>query len=346
MKIVIAIAALAVLAVLAVIGASTVQGSENLLRDHDGDGCSAGRESLRNSDIPAGWWVYPYFEEGQGIERYGGNRTDGAPFFGNDRYDYFDTNRDGTIDLSNDVLGVINNYTPGGYSGNPVALNGVGFLRDFDRGGIQGTAQWHRDGPDSVIDLSNDILGIIQQNGHTCIQQLPWISTTPKDTSLWFTKGLGAFEFLLEAPVLITEENDGCTVTEPIICFQSLNFYKVSYREVVIVNGGQPDWVFAHELCHALQHDAVIRSFGPNALFDVWVWTPEGLEYQIEAATVVEGGVFVEGGEYVGFIVEDWAQACAMWLTRNAELETTAPVRYTSMTDAMFDLFFDIHGHN
>jgi hypothetical protein len=83
------------------------------------------------------------------------------PFNPNDYYDV-SVPRDGVIDLSNDILGVILNYTPGGYAGDgggsPPKIN-------FDRPGVMAGNAGHanRGSPDHVIDLSNDILGVILQ---------------------------------------------------------------------------------------------------------------------------------------------------------------------------------------
>jgi hypothetical protein len=83
------------------------------------------------------------------------------PFNPNDYYDV-SVPRDGVIDLSNDILGVILNYTPGGYvgdgGGSPPKIN-------FDRPGVMFGNYSHpnRGSPDHVIDLSNDILGVILQ---------------------------------------------------------------------------------------------------------------------------------------------------------------------------------------
>ena len=91
------------------------------------------------------------------------------PYNGNDYYDV-SVPRDGVIDLSNDILGVIQHYAPGGYvTGTPDVLGGipdVTTVDNFDRppsmtNALGGT--WNRGSPDGVIDLSNDILGVILQ---------------------------------------------------------------------------------------------------------------------------------------------------------------------------------------
>ena len=91
------------------------------------------------------------------------------PYNGNDYYDV-SVPRDGVIDLSNDILGVIQHYSPGGYvSLTPDVLGGipdVTTVDNFDRpptmtNSLGGT--WNRGSPDGVIDLSNDILGVILQ---------------------------------------------------------------------------------------------------------------------------------------------------------------------------------------
>ncbi|MCH7698447.1 MAG: hypothetical protein IH865_05875 [Chloroflexi bacterium] len=91
------------------------------------------------------------------------------PYNGNDYYDV-SVPRDGVIDLSNDILGVIQHYEPGGYvSGDPDVLGGIPDPTTFDNfdrpptmtNALGGT--WNRGSPDGVIDLSNDILGVILQ---------------------------------------------------------------------------------------------------------------------------------------------------------------------------------------
>jgi hypothetical protein len=84
------------------------------------------------------------------------------------RYDYYDVSvpRDGVIDLSNDILGVILEYTPSGYAGDGgVDHTGTTTKINYDRpGAMAGNAgHWNRGEPDHVIDLSNDILGVILQ---------------------------------------------------------------------------------------------------------------------------------------------------------------------------------------
>ncbi|MCI0856127.1 MAG: hypothetical protein J4N98_05525, partial [Chloroflexi bacterium] len=78
------------------------------------------------------------------------------------RYDYYDVSipKDGVIDLPNDILGVIIHFAPGGYS----VVSGY---ENWDRprimdGGAIGST-WTRGAPDGVIDLPNDILGVILQ---------------------------------------------------------------------------------------------------------------------------------------------------------------------------------------
>ncbi len=113
------------------------------------------------------------------------------PFNGNDYYD-ISVPRDGVIDLANDILGVIKHYSPapypagatdvfvdhdGGTPGHPV-INGTPQIHttqdNYDRSQKMGIATdptppsqspgtWNRGAPDRVIDLPNDILGVIQQ---------------------------------------------------------------------------------------------------------------------------------------------------------------------------------------
>ena len=110
--------------------------------DTDGDGCSDQAEN--GSD-----------------ETLGGLRNYLDP---NDYYDVLgpggSLTLDGVIDLPNDILGVIQHFSPQGQP--PYEVR-------FDRGVTIGANHWERDAPDGVIDLPNDILGVIQQFGHNCV---------------------------------------------------------------------------------------------------------------------------------------------------------------------------------
>ena len=66
---------------------------------------------------------------------------------------------DGIVDLPNDVLGVIQRFSPDGNAPYDVA---------FDRGPSSGPNPWNMTKPDGVIDLPNDILGVIEQFNHDC----------------------------------------------------------------------------------------------------------------------------------------------------------------------------------
>ena len=81
-------------------------------------------------------------------------------------YDFYDVlgpgavlPKDGVIDLPNDVLGVIQHFSPDGES--PYDVH-------FDRGPSAGPFPWNMTAPDGVIDLPNDILGVILQFNHRC----------------------------------------------------------------------------------------------------------------------------------------------------------------------------------
>ena len=103
--------------------------------DTDGDGCTDAQES--------------------GIdETLGGLRRYDVP------WDYYDVNADQIIDLTNDVLGVIQHYAPTG--------NEPEYEVTFDRGPSTGPNPWNMTAPDGVIDLTNDILGVIKQYQHNC----------------------------------------------------------------------------------------------------------------------------------------------------------------------------------
>ena len=109
--------------------------------DTDGDGCSDQRENGPDETL-------------------GGQRDYKNP------WDFYDvvggggSAPDGVIDLPNDILGVIQHFSPQGQPPYDV---------QFDRGPQTGANVWNMSAPDGVIDLPNDILGVIQQFGHTCV---------------------------------------------------------------------------------------------------------------------------------------------------------------------------------
>ncbi|MCH8850467.1 MAG: hypothetical protein IIC89_06555 [Chloroflexi bacterium] len=110
--------------------------------DTDGDGC-------------------PDEHENRLDETQGGLRDYLDP---NDYYDVLGAGQslvhDGVIDLPNDILGVIQHFSPAGAFPYDVR---------FDRGQTIGANHWERAAPDGVIDLPNDILGIILQFNHNCV---------------------------------------------------------------------------------------------------------------------------------------------------------------------------------
>ena len=109
--------------------------------DSDNDGCTNSQEL--GSD-----------------ETMGGLRDPLNPW---DRYDVLGPGAglptDGVIDLPNDILGVIQHFSPSGAPPYDVR---------FDRGVTIGANHWQRAAPDGVIDLPNDILGVILQFQHNC----------------------------------------------------------------------------------------------------------------------------------------------------------------------------------
>ena len=96
--------------------------------------------------------------------------TEGSEKFGGLRdplreWDFYDVQGggggppDGVIDLPNDILGVIQRFSPLGQPPYDV---------QFDRGVSSGPNPWNMTAPDGVIDLPNDILGVILQFNHSC----------------------------------------------------------------------------------------------------------------------------------------------------------------------------------
>ena len=75
---------------------------------------------------------------------------------------------DGVIDLTNDILWVIQHYAPSGYTPGATDLTGTTIWDNYDRGPSAGPNVWNMTAPDGVIDLTNDIFGVIQQYLHNC----------------------------------------------------------------------------------------------------------------------------------------------------------------------------------
>ncbi|MDZ4278073.1 MAG: flexitail domain-containing putative surface protein, partial [Dehalococcoidia bacterium] len=103
--------------------------------DTDFDGCSDKQE----------------LQSGLGSEADGGLRD---PF---NRWDLYDVNHDGTVDLFIDIFGVAGAFgTPGDDNtnrGSPL---------------IGSAGAWNIRGPDATVDLFNDIFGVAAQFGHNC----------------------------------------------------------------------------------------------------------------------------------------------------------------------------------
>lgn len=115
-------------------------GTDPFNADTDGDGCGDGRELFA---LPSA----------------GGGRDPLNP------WDYYDVAGpgggppDGIIDLPNDVLSVIQHFSPAGAAPYDVT---------FDRGPSVGPHPWNMTSPDGAIDLPNDVLGVLLQLGHSC----------------------------------------------------------------------------------------------------------------------------------------------------------------------------------
>ncbi|MEX0786480.1 MAG: flexitail domain-containing putative surface protein [Dehalococcoidia bacterium] len=121
--------------------------SAGISHDTDGDGCTDGQESGPN-------------------EQLGGLRDAKNP------WDFYDTNGDRVIDLQNDVLQIILRFqTTDGGPPNPDT--GFSYAANYDRGMAILTPPWiypwNRNGPDGVITLQDDILGVIRQYQHSCL---------------------------------------------------------------------------------------------------------------------------------------------------------------------------------
>ena len=110
--------------------------------DTDGDGCTDQQENGLDEEL-------------------GGRRDYLNP------WDFYDVGmggglpgKDGVIDLPNDILGVIQHFSPSG---------GPPYDVQYDRGPAFGGESWDMGPPDGVIDLPNDLLGVILQFNHRCV---------------------------------------------------------------------------------------------------------------------------------------------------------------------------------
>jgi subtilisin family serine protease len=76
------------------------------------------------------------------------------------RWDFYDVNGDGRIDVANDLLPVASRYR--------LSSSDARYEARFDRGGAVGPYSWSRAGPDGRIDVPNDILPLVVQYNHRC----------------------------------------------------------------------------------------------------------------------------------------------------------------------------------
>ncbi|MEX0786487.1 MAG: flexitail domain-containing putative surface protein [Dehalococcoidia bacterium] len=110
--------------------------------DNDNDGCDDANEAGPN-------------------EMLGGLRNSKNP------YDFYDTSGDKVVSLQDDILPVILRYQtiP---DGPPNPDTGFSYASIYDRGPAIGPFGWNRSGPDGLITLQDDILGVVLQYQHDC----------------------------------------------------------------------------------------------------------------------------------------------------------------------------------
>ena len=123
--------------------------------DSDFDGCSDDQEGLSKSQATQGGGRNPL-----------------------NYWDFYDTNRDGIVDLFNDIVGVIQRFGANDDGGSAEVNRNTdpfspppeapAYHPTFDRGPSSGPNPWNMTAPDGVIDLFNDIVGVISQFGHDC----------------------------------------------------------------------------------------------------------------------------------------------------------------------------------
>ena len=94
------------------------------------------------------------------VQENGPDETLGGRRNPHNAWDFYDTNGDAFIDLTNDIFEVIQHYAPMGIEQE--------YDVNFDRGPSSGPNAWNMTAPDGVIDLTNDILGVILQYFHSC----------------------------------------------------------------------------------------------------------------------------------------------------------------------------------
>jgi len=136
--------------------------------DDDNDGCTDIREQQPKANANTGGGRNPlYFWDFYDVW----TRPDpmGQPSY---------WERDTTINLPGDILGVAARFGPGptppATKAEQVAAaltpptSATGYHIDYDRGAQIGANLWNRAGPDGAINLPNDILGVAAQFGHSC----------------------------------------------------------------------------------------------------------------------------------------------------------------------------------
>jgi hypothetical protein len=116
-------------------------------------------------------------------------------------------------------------------------------------------------------------------------------------------------------------------------CLQRSNCYVVATRTIVLVPN-QSIKTAAHELCHAAQHETVLRELGREPRGDLvdWYDTDEAREY---AAAVGDAPVPADWELSAPTLLERFAEHCARYMVNDSRWASD-PVRDTFFSERAF----------
>jgi hypothetical protein len=140
-------------------------------------------------------------------------------------------------------------------------------------------------------------------------------------TALLLTVGSACMRVPAGLHVIVTD-------TPEDYCIQRANCYRSDLRAIVVVPG-QSLKLWAHETCHAHQHQTVLDETGsePDVDLHQWLDTNEGIEY----AHVVSVAGPTDWGNW-NTLLENFAEACGRFLTD----QLTEPGRFAFFKERSF----------
>jgi subtilisin family serine protease/glucose/arabinose dehydrogenase len=129
------------------------------------------------------------------VEEYGANAALGGGRNPLNPYDFYDVNGDGTVNLLEDILTVINAAGPS---------TGPNYDAALDRSAaLPGTDPWDLGPPDGEITVAVDVLGVVMQYGHSCAAGAPAGNADLPG----FTRG--ALDITIDSPTSLAFGPDG-----------------------------------------------------------------------------------------------------------------------------------------